>query len=422
MDPSANDDFIAIIVSKLNTALFIPEDLIAKQDEESYDMYFIAKGMCTITVRDVRKFEQAIRVLKEGDHFGEISMIYKCRRSATVISQNYNTLAKLDEDQFKHLISEYPEYLRFLKGHLQKYKDPMKKFLIHTIQKLDYFQGISSEALHDIMYSLKPKYFEKGQVLIKPDDKTDTLHFVEAGILEVYTLFEGNEFVLERLYRGSALNFRSFFMEDLFYCNVRCKSNVILLDIEQKTLDFIKLTHPDFEKKLMFYQNNILKMKKTFPLDYVVHVPEEMKPNKDDPKFKVEVMQRQNIFKNVVFRRIIEVRMMKKKPKLSDIMKLMKQKDLSNPKTREDFKKKILSLYDDESQKKNDRVEDPKYDKLMSNFDRIQKVVNAQQVALDSLEKKVTVLYKRREEREINPEKIIKMMQRPTTKPQQMQQ
>lgn len=62
-------------------------------------MYFIAKGDCAVTIRDERKIERpSKKVLKEGDHFGEISMIYKCRRSASVISRNYNTMALLKED------------------------------------------------------------------------------------------------------------------------------------------------------------------------------------------------------------------------------------------------------------------------------------------------------------------------------------
>lgn len=81
-------------------------------------MYYIAKGECFVMVRDEKKFEYQVAFLKEGDHFGEISMIYKCKRTATVISRNYNTLAKLDEESFKSLISEYPEYLRFLRTHL----------------------------------------------------------------------------------------------------------------------------------------------------------------------------------------------------------------------------------------------------------------------------------------------------------------
>jgi CRP-like cAMP-binding protein len=67
-------------------------------------------------VRDEKKVEHhKHRILNEGDHFGEISMIYKCRRTATVLSGNYNTMAILGEEQFKGLVSEYPEYQRLLK-------------------------------------------------------------------------------------------------------------------------------------------------------------------------------------------------------------------------------------------------------------------------------------------------------------------
>jgi len=96
-------------------------------------MFFIAKGDCVVVVRDERKEEAPIKILKEGDLFGEISMIYKCRRSATVISRNYNTMAKLTENSFKSLVSEYPEFLKFLKAHLQTYRDKKKLFLKSTV-------------------------------------------------------------------------------------------------------------------------------------------------------------------------------------------------------------------------------------------------------------------------------------------------
>jgi CRP-like cAMP-binding protein len=55
---------------------------------------------------------------------------------------------------------------------------------------------------------------EKGFILFKPDDHADSVYFVEDGIVEFYTKFEGNEFILERLKRGSIINFRTFFMDD----------------------------------------------------------------------------------------------------------------------------------------------------------------------------------------------------------------
>ena len=43
---------------------------------------------------------------------------------------------------------------------------------------------------------------------------SNTLYFVEDGIVEVYTRFEGSQFVLEQLHKGSAINHRAIFMED----------------------------------------------------------------------------------------------------------------------------------------------------------------------------------------------------------------
>ena len=71
-------------------------------------------------------------------------------------------MAILDEERFKSLISEYPEYIKFLKKYIHKYKDEKKQFLLKTISKIEFFKGISKEAQHDIIYSLQPMYFEKG--------------------------------------------------------------------------------------------------------------------------------------------------------------------------------------------------------------------------------------------------------------------
>lgn len=43
------------------------------------------------------------RQLYDGDHFGEIGLIFSCRRTATVKSLNYGSLAKLTETGFKAL-------------------------------------------------------------------------------------------------------------------------------------------------------------------------------------------------------------------------------------------------------------------------------------------------------------------------------
>ena len=44
---------------------------------------------------------------------------------------------------------------------------------------------------------------------------------IEKGYCEVYTKCEGTEIVLERLYTGSVINYRAFFMRDSMDVSIR---------------------------------------------------------------------------------------------------------------------------------------------------------------------------------------------------------
>jgi CRP-like cAMP-binding protein len=104
-------------------------------------MYFIAKGECSVHIIDEKKrAHRDHKILRVGDYFGEISMIYGCKRSATVTSRKYSTLARLEKEQFKEIATEYPEILEILKKDgIYKYSDRMKKFMLKTIERVDYF-------------------------------------------------------------------------------------------------------------------------------------------------------------------------------------------------------------------------------------------------------------------------------------------
>ena len=98
---------------------------------------------------------------------------------------------------------------------------------------------------------------------------------LEFGVLEVFIILEGNEFVIDRLYKGSILNYRTFFMEDLNYVFVRCATSVTVLYLTLPMLNNIIGSHSDMEKYFLSYQNNILKKNKNYPLDYILKLPSQ---------------------------------------------------------------------------------------------------------------------------------------------------
>ena len=87
---------------------------------------------------------EGFKMLVEGDHFGEIALIYKCPRTASCISRNYNTMARLSAYKFRELICDFPELKQHFKNHLYKYTDTNKNFMREMFKKVSYFKHLNN--------------------------------------------------------------------------------------------------------------------------------------------------------------------------------------------------------------------------------------------------------------------------------------
>lgn len=71
-------------------------------------MYFIRNGKFSVNVKTENlrptvsddENKKHVTYLIDGDHFGEIGMLFDCKRTATVRSENYGTLALLKKSHF----------------------------------------------------------------------------------------------------------------------------------------------------------------------------------------------------------------------------------------------------------------------------------------------------------------------------------
>lgn len=73
-------------------------------------------------------------------------------------------------------------------------------FVFRVLQQIDYFKTISYEAFHNVfMYKNEQVFLQKNDTLFRVGQENKEFYIIEKGALEVYTEFEGNEFILERL-------------------------------------------------------------------------------------------------------------------------------------------------------------------------------------------------------------------------------
>jgi len=74
-------------------------------------LYLIAKGDCSVWVKDHARSQVFVRKLGRGDYFGEVSILTNQPRSATVKSTNYSTMACIHQSKFYDLCSNFPDVL-----------------------------------------------------------------------------------------------------------------------------------------------------------------------------------------------------------------------------------------------------------------------------------------------------------------------
>jgi len=84
--------------------------------DEFVHMYLIAKGSCNVEVKirhfgedkEQDDFTMKVCTLQQNQHFGEISCLFRCSRTASVLSNFYSNLSALSAADLKELALNFP--------------------------------------------------------------------------------------------------------------------------------------------------------------------------------------------------------------------------------------------------------------------------------------------------------------------------
>ena len=127
--------------------------------------------------------------------------------------------------------------LKLLRDYISGYEDNYRRFIVSSLQSIPFFDELPPETYTDIIYNFATLKMEEGKNFCEPEDCCSKLFFVLEGQVEIYTYFEGNEFVLERLPRGSTINFRNLLLSDPLYVHGRTSKATTLLEINTERMN-----------------------------------------------------------------------------------------------------------------------------------------------------------------------------------------
>ncbi|KAM9309111.1 potassium/sodium hyperpolarization-activated cyclic nucleotide-gated channel 4 [Pholidichthys leucotaenia] len=100
---NADPNFVTAVLTKLRFEVFQPGDFIIREGTVGRKMYFIQHGRVSVLTRGNKETK-----LSDGSYFGEICLLTRGRRTASVRADTYCRLYSLSVDSFNEVLEEHP--------------------------------------------------------------------------------------------------------------------------------------------------------------------------------------------------------------------------------------------------------------------------------------------------------------------------
>ena len=81
---------------------------------------------------------EPLRFLDKGDYFGEVSLLFNCHRTATIIVNDYGMYGKLNDSVMEEIFMLEPSFKKALQKRTEFYNDSLKIFLRTSLLRIDY--------------------------------------------------------------------------------------------------------------------------------------------------------------------------------------------------------------------------------------------------------------------------------------------
>nr|CAD79354.1 cGMP-dependent protein kinase [Paramecium tetraurelia] len=141
-------------------------EFVFKQGNQASAYFVIERGQVEIIIN-----ENPIRVLKQGDQFGEIALLYNATRSASTKALTNCGFWSLERATFKKTIEEIT---------LKEY-DENRKF----IDQVQFFSFMTSEQRDMIGNALITTKFNPGQNIVNEGDQADSFYVIKSGQVQI---------------------------------------------------------------------------------------------------------------------------------------------------------------------------------------------------------------------------------------------
>ncbi|KAM9196201.1 cGMP-dependent protein kinase 1-like [Mergus octosetaceus] len=160
-----------------------PGDTVLAEGDEGNAMYIVAEGQLSVTQRG-----RQLRTLGPGDVFGELAILYHCKRTATVQALSSVRLWAIDRQRYRAITTSSAKQRRAK--------------VLDSLRTVHWLQDLSDSHLSKLLDAMEECSFAPGHVIIREGDEGESFYIILKGQVRVSQRVDGQEKLLRVLGAG----------------------------------------------------------------------------------------------------------------------------------------------------------------------------------------------------------------------------
>ncbi|XP_059422687.1 cGMP-dependent protein kinase 2 [Carassius carassius] len=204
LEPQHTREMVDCMYEKIYTA----EQLVIQEGEPGNYLYVLAEGLL-----EVIQNGKLLGQMRPGTAFGELAILYNCKRTATVKAVTQSHIWALDRQMFQTIMmrstqARHEEYFSFLRS-------------------VSLLKDLPEEKLAKIIDCLEVEYFDKGEYIIREGEEGNTFFIIAKGEVLVTQTTEGfsEPQEIKILGVGDYFGEKALISEDVRSANIIAKEN-----------------------------------------------------------------------------------------------------------------------------------------------------------------------------------------------------
>ncbi|XP_074717264.1 cGMP-dependent protein kinase 2-like isoform X2 [Strix uralensis] len=198
-----------------------PGDTVLAEGTEGSAMFIVAEGQLSVTQRG-----QWLRTLRPGDVFGELAILYHCKRTATVRALGPVRLWAIDRHRYRAMATANAQQRRAQ--------------ALGSLQTVPCLRALSNTHLHKLLDAMEECTFAPGHVIIQEGDEGENFYIILKGEVRVSQRVDGQEKLLRVLGPGEHFGELSLLQNSPRTASCRAQGHVTCITVTKE--DFLEIS------------------------------------------------------------------------------------------------------------------------------------------------------------------------------------